>query len=152
MPQTKLSARRSAALCLTALLAVSALAGCKGKDEADSAPAAPASPGASGASTPGTDPGASPGTAPGGPGGTMMNKPSENPAGAGGDALITGKVKSALIGDTKVAARDINVDTKSGTVVLGGKQATTEAKAAAIADAHKIEGVKNVIDHLTVKP
>lgn len=149
MQQTSHLARRSASLCLTALVAVSVLAGCKGKDEADNAPStAPAT----GASTPGVNPGASPGTAPGGPGGTMMNKPSTNPAGVPGDMLITAKVKSALIADTKVTARDLNVDTKSGTVVLGGKQATAEAKTAAIADAHKIEGVKNVIDHVSVKP
>ena len=144
-----------AALPLAALALTAALAGCGSKDQtADTTAPAPASaaPNATGASTPGMNPAASPGAAPGGPGGTMMNKPSMNPAGAPGDALITAKVKSTLIADTKVAAADINVNTKSGTVVLEGKQATAAAKAQAMADAKKIEGVKNVIDHLSVKP
>ena len=148
---TTLRMRKAALAPIAALALVTVLGGCKGKDEAET-PTAPQATPATGASTPGTDPGASPGTAPGGPNGTMMNKPSENPAGAAGDALITGKVKSTLIADSKVAARDINVNTKSGTVVLEGKQATAGAKTAAIADAKKIEGVKNVIDHLSVKP
>lgn len=150
-------------LPLAAVVMTLALAGCSDKDKAadttatapaapQSSPASPPGPVASGTSTPGADPGQSPGAAPGGPGGTMMNKPSENPAGAPGDALITMKVKSALIADKKVAATTLNVNTKSGTVVLEGKQATIAAKTAAIADAHKIEGVKNVIDHLSVKP
>lgn len=151
-------------LPLAALTLTAVLAGCNGKNDADTtapatapaaAPSPPgpmASPNATGASTPGMNPAASPGAAPGGPGGTMMNKTSQNPAGAPGDALITAKVKSTLIADTKVGAADINVNTKSGTVVLEGKQASAAAKTEAIADAKKIEGVKNVVDHLSVKP
>lgn len=82
----------------------------------------------------------------------MMNKPSQNPNGAAGDAVITAKVKSALIADTNVGATGINVDTKSGTVVLRGKVKTAAAKQAAMADAKKMQGVKNVIDQLTVAP
>ena len=88
--------------------------------------------------------------APGGPGGTMMNKPSTNPSGAPGDAIITAKVKSALIADKKVGATTINVDTKSNTVVLRGAVPTSAAKAAAETDAKKIEGVSKVINTLTV--
>ena len=157
------AARWSAALPVAAVVMTAVLAGCNGKNDADtttpanpSTPPAtstvPPGPNATGASTPGLNPAGTPGAAPGGPGGTMMNKPSMNPAGAPGDALITAKVKSTLIADTKVGAADINVNTKSGTVVLQGKQATAAAKAQAIADTKKIEGVKNVIDHLSVKP
>lgn len=147
--------RWSLALPLAALTLTAALAGCGSKDQtAGTTPpaSAPASPNATGASTPGMNPAGTPGAMPGGPGGTMMNKPSQNPAGAPGDALITAKVKSTLIADTKVGAAGINVNTKSGTVVLEGKQATAAAKTEAIADAKKVEGVKNVIDHLSVKP
>lgn len=145
---TNNSGRWAVVLPVAALMLTAALAGCKGKDEEA---AAPATTPASGASTPGTNPETTtPGAMPGGPGGTMMNKPSMNPNGAPGDALITAKVKSALIKDT--IAKSINVDTKSGTVVLGGTVANATDKATAIADAKRIEGVKNVIDHLTIKP
>ena len=80
----------------------------------------------------------------------MMNKPSTNPSGAPGDAIITAKVKSALIADKKVGATTINVDTKSNVVVLRGAVPTAAGKAAAEADAKKIEGVSKVINTLTV--
>lgn len=144
---------RWAALPVAALLLSTALAGCKGKeDDTATTPPAATTPTAGGPSTPGMNPAGTPGAAPGGPGGTMMNKTSENPNGATGDAVITAKVKSALIADTKVGATGINVDTKSGTVVLKGTVSSAAAKEAAVADAKKMEGVKNVIDQLTVKP
>lgn len=149
---------RLTALPVAALMMTAALAGCNGKaDEAPATPAAspaaaPATPMPSGPSTAGTNPSGTPGAAPGGPGGTMMNKPSQNPNGAAGDAVITAKVKSALIADTEVGATGINVDTKSGTVVLRGKVKTAAAKTAAVADAKKMQGVKNVIDQLAVTP
>lgn len=150
--------RLAAALPVAALIMTAALAGCNGKgDEAQTTPAAapsaaPATPMPSGPSTAGTDPSGTPGAAPGGPGGTMMNKPSQNPNGAAGDAVITAKVKSALIADANVGATGINVDTKSGTVVLRGKVKTAAAKQAAVADAKKMQGVKTVIDQLAVAP
>ncbi|MEO7719315.1 MAG: BON domain-containing protein [Capsulimonas sp.] len=131
---------RWAAMSLAAMLTVALAAGCGPKAEENTADTtAPAAP------TPGAP------VQPGGPGGTMMNKPSTNPNGALGDAQITMKVKNALIGDSKVAARDINVDTKSQTVVLRGTQATPAAISAAVADAKKIEGVTKVVNQLTVK-
>lgn len=146
---------RWAVLPVAALLLSTALAGCKGKeDDAATPPPPPAvtTPTAGGPSTPGTNPAGTPGAAPGGPGGTMMNKTSQNPNGAPGDAVITAKVKSAIIADTKVGATGVNVDTKSGTVVLKGDVSSAAAKAAAVADAKKMQGVKTVIDQLTVKP
>ena len=149
---------RWAVLPVAALLLSGALAGCKGNEDATptttpaTSPMNSSTPTAAGSSTPGTDPSGTPGAAPGGPAGTMMNKPSENPNGATGDAVITAKVKSAIIADTKVGASGLNVDTKSGTVVLKGTVSSEAAKTAAVADAKKMEGVKNVIDQLTVKP
>ncbi len=146
--------KRWAVLPVAALLLSTALAGCKGKDDEATTPPPPAAatPTAGGPSTMGAQPAGTPGAAPGGPGGTMMNKPSENPNGATGDAVITAKVKSAIIADTKVGASGLNVDTKSGTVVLRGTVSSAAAKTAAVADAKKMEGVKNVIDQLAVKP
>ncbi len=147
IPQNRLSF----AVPIAALLLVSSLAGCKGKDDEAATPTAttPVTPNASGGSTPGTDAAGTPGAMPGGPGGTMMNKPSTNPNGVPGDMAITAKVKSALIKDT--IAKGINVNTKSGTVVLQGEVANLKDKQTAITDAKKVEGVANVIDHLTVK-
>ncbi len=148
-------ARFALVMPVGAIIMASVLAGCKGKeDETPATPAAtqPATPMPSGPSTAGANPAGTPGTAPGGPGGTMMNKASQNPNGAPGDAVITAKVKSALIADTKVGATGINVDTKSGTVVLRGKVKTAAAKQVAVADAKKMQGVKNVVDQLTVAP
>ena len=141
--------RLSFALPVAALMLTSALAGCNGKEESAQPSAGSATPGASGSSTPGMDAAGTPGAAPGGPGGTMMNKPSMNPNGVPGDMAITAKVKSALIKDT--IAKGINVNTKSGTVVLQGEVANLKDKQTAIMDAKNMEGVKNVIDHLTVK-
>ncbi len=130
-------------------------AGCgnKGADSAPdtstptaSTPAPP--PSAPSASPPG--PTASAPGGPGGPGGTMMNTPSTNPSGAPGDAIITAKVKSALIADKKVGATTINVDTKSNVVVLRGAVPTAAGKAAAEADAKQTKGVSKVINQLTV--
>lgn len=88
---------------------------------------------------------------PGGPGGTMMNKPSKNPMGALGDGEISLRVKNALIADTNIAARDINVDTKSQVVVLRGTQKTQAQIDAAVNDAKQIKGVDQVINQLKVK-
>lgn len=88
---------------------------------------------------------------PGGPGGTMMNKPSTNPAGMLGDGEITLRVHNILIADKHVKASSINVDTKSQVVVLRGTQATQAAITAAQNDAKQIKGVKQVISQLTVK-
>jgi len=92
-----------------------------------------------------------PTTVPGGPGGTMMNKPSTNPAGVLGDAEITLRVKNALIADTNVKGSAVNVDTKSQVVVLRGSQATQAQITAATNDAKQIKGVKQVISQLAVK-
>lgn len=132
---------RWAALSLGAALTVALAAGCgpKGGDTDASNTTAPAAP------TPSAP------AQPGGPGGTMMNTKSTNPNGVPGDMAITAKVKNALIVDSKVAAKDINVDTKSQTVVLRGTQASPAAISAAVADAKGVKGVLKVINQLTVK-
>lgn len=133
--------RLAATLPLAGLLAASLLAGCHHDTDENQAPA-PAT-----TASPTTSAG------PSGPaGGTMMNSPSANPNGAAGDGLITAKVKSAIIADTKVGAHNLNVDTKSGVVVLRGNVKTEAAKAAAEADAKKMQGVTKVVNQLTVNP
>lgn len=135
--------RLMATLPLAALMAASLLAGCH-NDTGDNGTAAAPAPGAPMAPAP---------AGPSGPaGGTMMSKPSTNPNGTAGDMLITAKVKSAIIADTKVGAHNVNVDTKSGVVVLRGNVKTAAAKAAAEADARKMQGVTKVTNQLTVNP
>lgn len=139
-----LRTRFAATLPLAGLLAASLLAGCH-HDEAENNTAPATSPTANTQTNPAP-------AGPSGPGGGMMNQPSTNPNGATGDGLITAKVKSAIIADTKVGAHNVNVDTKSGVVVLRGNVKTAAAKAAAEADARKMQGVTKVTNQLTVNP
>lgn len=67
------------------------------------------------------------------------------------DAMITAKVKTALIGDTRTKAHQINVDTKEGTVMLGGFVDSAQAKAAAGELAEAVTGVKSVRNNLGIK-
>jgi hyperosmotically inducible periplasmic protein len=67
------------------------------------------------------------------------------------DAMITAKVKTALIGDTRTKAHQINVDTKEGIVQLGGFVDSAQAKAAAAEVAESVTGVKSVRNELELK-
>jgi len=67
------------------------------------------------------------------------------------DAMITAKVKTALIGDTRTKAHQINVDTKEGIVQLGGFVDSAQAKAAASEVAESVTGVKSVRNDLGIK-
>lgn len=67
------------------------------------------------------------------------------------DSVITAKVKTELIRDEVVKARDINVDTFRGTVQLSGFVETPEQKARAGDIAARVTGVNNVVNNITVK-
>lgn len=67
------------------------------------------------------------------------------------DAMITGKVKAALIGDSRTKAYQINVETKEGVVELGGFVDSAAAKTAASEVARGISGVKQVRNDLELK-
>jgi hyperosmotically inducible periplasmic protein len=66
------------------------------------------------------------------------------------DPGITTAVKSKLAADDTVKAYQINVDTKSRVVTLKGEVDTEAAKARAIEVARATEGVRDVVDSLTV--
>ncbi len=66
------------------------------------------------------------------------------------DTAITTKVKAELVGDKAVSALKVHVETYKGEVQLNGNVATEEQKAAAEADALKVEGVTKVVNNLTV--
>ena len=64
------------------------------------------------------------------------------------DAVITGKVKTALAADDLVKARRIDVDTARGVVTLNGTVGSAAEKAQAIRLARSISGVVDVKDNL----
>ena len=67
------------------------------------------------------------------------------------DTVITARVKGALAGDSMYKYPDVKVTTFKGTVQLSGfvQEADQKAKAADIAK--RVEGVKEVQNHITVK-
>jgi len=75
----------------------------------------------------------------------------ESPKAYAGDALITTKVKAALINDPMLKAREINVETYQGTVQLSGFVATREEAAKAGTVARGIEGVTSVKNDIRLK-
>lgn len=68
------------------------------------------------------------------------------------DVWITSATKLRLLADKNTPALDINVDTRNGIVTLFGIVPSNPAKAAAEADAHKVSGVKQVVNELQVVP
>jgi hyperosmotically inducible protein len=67
------------------------------------------------------------------------------------DSMITGKVKTALIGDSRTKAYQIDVTTREGVVLLSGFVDTPAARAAAAEVAKQIDGVKTVDNKLGLK-
>jgi hyperosmotically inducible protein len=67
------------------------------------------------------------------------------------DTWITTKVQSMYFLDREVKGMDIDVTTAAGVVTLAGAVESDAARKKAIADANSIEGVKKVVDKLTVK-
>jgi osmotically-inducible protein OsmY len=67
------------------------------------------------------------------------------------DSVLTGKVKSALIADSRTKAYQIHVTTKEGVVHLNGVVDSTAAKMAATEVAQSIEGVRAVDNELSAK-
>lgn len=66
------------------------------------------------------------------------------------DSWLTAKTKIALFADDRIHGRDVNVETKQGTVILRGKVDTPEAKAAGEEIAKGIDGVASVKNELQV--
>jgi len=67
------------------------------------------------------------------------------------DAVLTAKVKSALLADSSTHGLKIDVDTRKGVVQLNGFVASDAEKSHAQHLASKTEGVKSVENNLTVK-
>jgi hypothetical protein len=71
---------------------------------------------------------------------------------AAADAATTAAVKTKLLGDTKVAGLNINVDTKDNVVTLTGKVKSAAERTEAVRLARTTTGVKDVVNKLTVDP
>ena len=67
------------------------------------------------------------------------------------DAALTAKVKTALIRDPDVKAMDLNVETDSGRVLLAGFVANEAQRKKALEVASRVEGVKEVMDGMSIK-
>jgi len=68
------------------------------------------------------------------------------------DTAITAKVKTGLISDETTKAYQINVETNSGIVELGGFVDSEAAKSRATEVARSVKGVKEVHNDLQLKP
>lgn len=67
------------------------------------------------------------------------------------DTAITAKVKTALIDDDVVKARQVEVETYQGKVQLSGFVETAVQKERAVQVARSIEGVVSVTDNIAVR-
>ena len=67
------------------------------------------------------------------------------------DTAITSKVKTALAGDPRTKAHQVNVETREGAVQLSGFVDTSEAKSTAEQLARAVDNVKSVDNELDVK-
>lgn len=67
------------------------------------------------------------------------------------DAVVTGKVKAALVADPELKATEINVETFRGTVQLSGFVSSPEHIQKAVEMARNIKGVRSVKNDMVVK-
>jgi osmotically-inducible protein OsmY len=67
------------------------------------------------------------------------------------DTAITAKVKAAILAEPGLKSLQINVDTKEATVTLTGNVDSDMLRDRAKQIAMSTEGVKNVVDNLSVK-
>src|SRR6185295_11059324 len=67
------------------------------------------------------------------------------------DAVVTAKVKSALLADSEVKSFDFKVETRKGAVQLSGFVDNQEQVDRAIATTRSVEGVTDVQNAITLK-
>jgi len=69
-----------------------------------------------------------------------------------GDARMTSAVKTKLLADASVGGLKIDVDTKDGIVTLNGTVRSEAEQTQALKLARETDGVKQVVDRLTLRP
>jgi hyperosmotically inducible protein len=67
------------------------------------------------------------------------------------DTALTAKVKAALITEPGLKAMPIDVSTKDAVVTLSGTVASAEERAKAVQLAENVNGVRSVVDNLTLR-
>jgi hyperosmotically inducible protein len=67
------------------------------------------------------------------------------------NATLTGKIKAKMALDDTIKAAAIDVDTADGVVTLKGTVATEAQRTRAVQLARETDGVKSVVDRLTVR-
>jgi len=67
------------------------------------------------------------------------------------DTTLTAKVKTALVAEPGIKATAIEVTTKDAVVTLTGTVESSTERAKARMVAENVQGVKNVVDNLTLK-
>ena len=67
------------------------------------------------------------------------------------DAWITSKIKSEMVADKTVKARDITVNTTKGIVTLSGKVDSWEESNKAAEIAHSVKGVSEVENNIRIE-
>jgi osmotically-inducible protein OsmY len=67
------------------------------------------------------------------------------------DAVITTKVKTAIVNDPELKVAEINVETFKGVVQLSGFVSSQSAISHAVVVAGKVEGVKSVKNDMRLK-
>jgi osmotically-inducible protein OsmY len=68
------------------------------------------------------------------------------------DGWITSRVHSKFVGEDLLKDSDINVDTQDHIVTLKGTVMSQAARARAVEQAKEVEGVRRVVDQLTIGP
>jgi osmotically-inducible protein OsmY len=68
------------------------------------------------------------------------------------DAWIITRIKSKFVGEDALKGSDINVDCDNHVVTLRGTVPTAAGRARAVEQAKEVEGVKRVVDKLTIGP
>ena len=77
--------------------------------------------------------------------------PTAKVADAVSDTTLTAKVKTALVAEPGIKSTAIEVTTKDAVVTLSGTVDSTTEKAKALMVAENVQGVKNVVDNLSLK-
>ena len=67
------------------------------------------------------------------------------------DAIMTTKIKAAMLADPGVKATEVGVETNSGEVTLSGSVDNPPAMAQAEKIAKNVTGVKSVVNNLMLK-
>ena len=81
----------------------------------------------------------------------MLNSKPANPEASADDQALTGKVKSALISESKLKLEPIKVEAQKGVVTLSGKVSSDADRQEAIKIASNVDGVKAVKDNMVIE-